>query len=79
MNAKHFLSIVRNALAATCVLVTAPAAYAQTDLPDGIKIPEGHKVALKTVGVGEITYECREKANAAGQTEWTFIGPNAVL
>lgn len=69
MNAKRFLCIVSTTLAATCLSVTMPAAYAQTDLPDSIKVPAGHKVALETVGVGEITYECRDKANAAGQTE----------
>ncbi|WP_259331944.1 DUF3455 domain-containing protein [Pseudomonas sp. GW101-3H06] len=79
MNAKQFLGFVRNAFAATCLLVTVPAAYAQTDLPDSIKVPDGHKVALETVGVGEITYECRDKTNVVGQTEWTFVGPKAVL
>jgi hypothetical protein len=79
MNAKRFLGIVSTTLTATCLLVTVPAAYAQTDLPDSIKVPDGHKVALETVGVGEITYECRDKANAIGQTEWTFVGPKAVL
>ena len=79
MNAKRFLGIVSTTLAATCLLVTVPAAYAQTDLPDSIKVPDGHKIALETVGVGEITYECRDKANVAGQTEWTFVGPKAVL
>ncbi|CAN7598007.1 DUF3455 domain-containing protein [Pseudomonas umsongensis] len=79
MNAKRFLCIVSSTLAATCLLVTVPAAHAQTDLPDTIKVPDGHKIALETVGTGEITYECREKANAAGQTEWTFVGPKAVL
>lgn len=79
MNAKRFLGIVSTTLAATCLLVTVPVAYAQTDLPDSIKVPDGHKVALETVGVGEITYECRDKVNAAGQTEWTFVGPKAVL
>ena len=79
MNAKRFLGIVSTTLAATCLLVTVPAAYAQTDLPDSIKVPDGHKVALETVGVGEITYECRDKANVPGQTEWTFVGPKAVL
>ncbi|OYU97840.1 MAG: hypothetical protein CFE45_18840 [Burkholderiales bacterium PBB5] len=34
---------------------------------------------METVGVGEITYECRDKANAAGQFEWAFVGPQAVL
>lgn len=56
-----------------------PAAYAQTSLPDTIKVPDGHKVSMETTGVGEITYECRDKANAAGQTEWVFVGPKAVL
>ncbi|NWL23328.1 DUF3455 domain-containing protein [Pseudomonas umsongensis] len=79
MNAKRFLGIVSTTLTATCLLVTVPAAYAQTDLPDSIKVPDGHKVALETVGVGEITYECRDKANSAGQTEWFFVGPKAVL
>ncbi|HKS14394.1 MAG TPA: DUF3455 domain-containing protein, partial [Pseudomonas sp.] len=39
----------------------------------------GHTIALETVGVGEITYECRDKAQAPGQTEWVFVGPKAVL
>jgi len=79
MNAKRFLGIVSTTLAASCLLVTLPAAYAQSDLPDSIKVPDGHKVALETVGVGEITYECRSKTNATGQTEWAFVGPKAVL
>ena len=29
--------------------------------------------------MGDITYECRDKANAPGVTEWVFVGPNAVL
>ena len=66
-------------LCLTVLLAAAPIAFAQTGLPDSIKVPEGHKVALETTGVGEITYECRDKANAAGQTEWTFVGPKAVL
>ena len=72
MNAKALFCL-------TTLLAAAPAAFAQTGLPDSIKVPDGHKVALETTGVGEITYECRDKANAAGQTEWTFVGPKAVL
>ena len=53
--------------------------YSQDSLPDSIKVPMGNKVAMETVGVGEITYECRDKANASGMTEWVFVGPNAVL
>jgi Protein of unknown function (DUF3455) len=53
--------------------------YSQAALPEAVKVPAGHKVALESVGVGEITYECREKSAAAGQFEWVFVGPSAVL
>ena len=53
--------------------------FMQDTLPDAVKVPAGNRVALETVGVGEITYECRDKANAPGMTEWVFVGPNAVL
>lgn len=69
----------RSLLCLTCLLAAAPFAMASNDLPDSIKVPAGHKVTMETTGIGEITYECREKANAAGQTEWFFVGPKAVL
>jgi hypothetical protein len=72
MNAKALFCL-------TALLAAAPTVFAQTGLPDSIKVPDGHKVALETTGIGEITYECRDKANAPGQTEWTFVGPKAVL
>ena len=54
-------------------------AFSQDALPDAVKVPAGNKVALETVGVGEITYECRAKAGAAGAFEWVFVGPQADL
>jgi hypothetical protein len=53
--------------------------FSQAALPDAVKVPAGHRVALETVGVGEITYECRAKANAPGAFEWVFVGPKADL
>ena len=53
--------------------------YSQASLPATVQVPAGNKVAMETVGVGEITYECRDKANMPGQTEWVFVGPKAVL
>ena len=61
------------------VALAQQSAYAQAAVPDAVKVPEGHKIMLETVGVGEITYECRDKANMPGQTEWVFVGPKAVL
>ena len=56
-----------------------PMAYSQASLPDAVKVPAGHQVSLETVGAGDITYECRAKANAPGQHEWVFVGPDARL
>jgi len=53
--------------------------YSQAGLPDAVMVPAGHRVALETVGAGDITYECRAKANAPGQHEWVFVGPDAKL
>ena len=53
--------------------------FTQDSLPDAVKVPAGNRVAMETVGMGDITYECRDKANAPGMTEWVFVGPNAVL
>ena len=72
--------------AVTVVLLTACSSmmstspqYSQDSLPDAVKVPMGNKVALETVGTGEITYECRDKASASGTMEWVFVGPKAVL
>lgn len=78
MNTSKLLSLASTSLFTGCLLVALPAAHASA-VPDAIKVPDGHKVALETVGKGEIMYECRDKADAAGQTEWFFVGPKAVL
>ncbi len=76
----------RLGLVATTVLLgacssmgTLTSGFSQDHLPDTIKVPAGHKVAWETVGSGEITYECRDKAGMPGQAEWVFVGPKAVL
>jgi len=53
--------------------------YNQSMLPAPVQVPAGNRVAMETVGAGEITYECRAKAGAAGQYEWAFVGPDARL
>lgn len=79
--------MIRTALATAAISLVAACgsmaptmpAYSQAGLPATVQVPAGHKVAMETVGVGEITYECRAKANDAGQFEWVFVGPNAKL
>ena len=53
--------------------------FSQGGLPASVQVPAGHKVAMETVGRGDITYECRAKADMAGQFEWFFVGPDAKL
>ncbi len=48
-------------------------------LPEAVRVPAGAKQTMATTGVGEITYECREKANMAGAHEWVFVAPVATL
>ena len=74
-------SALASLLAACASSPMAPMAamYDQSALPDAVKVPAGNKVAMETVGVGQITYECRDKKDAAGQFEWVFVGPDAAL
>lgn len=71
------------ASAAALTLLTACAStspsFMQDALPDAVKVPAGQRVAMETVGVGQITYECRAKANSADVAEWVFVGPQAAL
>lgn len=76
MNAKRLLCLATTTLTFACL---TPAAFAQADLPDSVRVPAGHKVTLETTGVGEITYECKVNAANANKLEWTFVGPKAVL
>jgi len=78
------LAITSALLVAACGGMPSPSSpmapmFTQDALPDAVKVPGGHRVALETVGVGEITYECRAKANMAGAYEWTFVAPKADL
>jgi Protein of unknown function (DUF3455) len=54
-------------------------AFDQSSLPAAVQVPAGNAVAMQTVGVGMITYECRTKATAVDQYEWVFVGPDAKL
>jgi hypothetical protein len=83
MSIKH-LSVLAAVSAAALLsacgsMAPMQAMFSQNNLPEAVKVPTGFAVAMETVGVGTITYECRDKANAPGMTEWVFVGPNAVL
>ena len=80
--------LIRTALAATAVSLVAACAsspmmakksYDQAMLPASVQVPAGNRVAMETVGTGELTYECRMKAGTTDQHEWVFVGPDAKL
>ena len=74
------LALATVATLAACASAPPPMKpYDQSALPAAVQAPAGNKVAMETVGAGMITYECRAKANAAGQFEWVFVGPDAKL
>jgi hypothetical protein len=78
--ARIALSLTAIACLGACASLPAPApVFSQNGLPDAVKVPAGHRVALETVGVGEITYECRAKPTDAQAFEWVFVGPRADL
>ncbi len=55
------------------------APFDQKGLPDAVKVPTGHVVALETAAAGDITYQCRSKKDMPTQFEWVFAGPDAGL
>ncbi|MCC2638688.1 MAG: hypothetical protein K0Q68_2407 [Moraxellaceae bacterium] len=67
------------ALAACSAMSVSTPAFVQDALPAAVKAPAGHAVALESVGVGEITYECRARADNTTVQEWVFVGPRAEL
>jgi hypothetical protein len=76
------MHITTIAISLSALLLTAcapmAARYSQDALPATVQVPAGHQVALQTVGVGKIAYECKAKKDMSGH-EWVFGGPDAVL
>lgn len=74
------LALAFSLLVAACGSMPASAPmFTQEMLPDAVRVPGGHRVALESVGVGEITYECRARAGTTAAYEWVFVGPKADL
>ncbi len=80
---KHALKTAAAGMAAwTLAACSTPAMMSDMKAPAApaaVSVPAGHKVAMMTTGMGELTYECRAKAGMPGQWEWVFTGPDAML
>ena len=64
---------------AGCASTYQPTTVNNATLPESVRVPDGHRQTAWTVGKGEITYECRAKADAPGQHAWAFVTPVATL
>ena len=69
----------KSSLLAAFLAFPLSAAAQMADLPEPVRVPPGHQMAMKAVGVGELTYECRAKPADAMAFEWAFVGPVAKL
>ena len=76
---KTVLMIATAAALSACTASPMMMKVDNASLPEAVRVPAGQKVMMATKGVGEITYECREKKDTAGQHEWAFVGPVATL
>ena len=65
--------------AALAAVFSAPTLADMMDAPEAVRPPVGHAMSLHTIGVGEITYECRAKAGTTAVFEWAFVAPVATL
>ncbi|WP_182286821.1 DUF3455 domain-containing protein [Comamonas testosteroni] len=83
MTHRHTLSLTVLCLStlglSACSSMGSHSMFSQAELPASVQVPAGHKVAMETVGVGQITYECRTKKDMAAEYEWVFVGPDAKL
>ncbi|MEZ5638209.1 MAG: DUF3455 domain-containing protein [Burkholderiaceae bacterium] len=80
MRVRLILTIAAVAAVSACA-GTGPsmAPYSQAGLPAAVQVPAGHTVAMQTMAAGDITWQCRAKADGAGPFEWAFAGPDAAL
>ena len=80
MSMKNTLLIAGLALlVSACATAPAPMRVDNMTLPEAVRAPAGTRQTMWTAGRGELTYECREKKDMAGQFEWAFVGPVATL
>jgi hypothetical protein len=48
-------------------------------LPEAVRAPAGARFMFLNTGIGELTYECRVRADDASQHGWAFVAPVATL
>ena len=76
---KTYATLAAVAVLSACASPMMMTTIDNAALPEPVRVPAGQKMMMVATGVGDITYECREKKDMAGQHEWAFVGPVATL
>ncbi len=66
-------------VAASVLLGACSASMRAPDAPVAVTVPAGNKMVMTSIGMGDLIYECRVKANMPGTHEWAFVAPVAIL
>ena len=76
---KTYATLAAVAILSACASPMMTTTIDNAALPEPVRVPAGQKMMMVATGIGDITYECREKKDMAGQYEWAFVGPVATL
>lgn len=74
-----FTAVGSTLLMAGCSTLSPAPVIDPLSQPEAIRVPAGNVPAFVLIGKGEITYECRAKADSPDQFAWAFVAPNAAL
>ena len=75
----HRSRLLVGCLFAISSVISVRAQVPPPQVPDILKVPDGHKVILKALGKGVQIYGCKATAADPGKFEWSFKAPEADL
>jgi hypothetical protein len=75
----HRSWLLLGSLFAVSSVISVRAQVSPPQVPDILKVPDGHTVILKALGKGVQIYECKATAADPGKFDWSFTTPEADL
>ncbi len=82
MKNKYILKDLKITVASLLMAATSQAyagTFSQHKLPNEVRVPAGHQIAMFTTAKGNITWECKVDTSNAEKAKWAFAGPRAIL
>jgi hypothetical protein len=75
----HRSWLLLGSLFAVSSVISVRAQVSPPQVPDILKVPDGHTLILKALGKGVQMYECKATAADPGKFDWSFTAPEADL